>query len=66
MAKFLYMVQERYPKIHKNVRTFSFHVFVGNQIWLKQLMDENHHHLGYITKLKRKKNTASIFLPANQ
>jgi hypothetical protein len=60
------MAQERYSKIQKNARTFSFHVFVSNQIWLKQLMDENPHHLGYITKLKRKKSTASIFLPGNQ
>jgi hypothetical protein len=56
------MVQEGIQKIHKNVRTFSFHVFVINQIWLKQLMDENHHHLGYITKLKRKKKYSFHFL----
>jgi hypothetical protein len=56
------MVQEDIQKIHENVRTFSFHVFVINQIWLKQLMDENHHHLGYITKLKRKKKYSFHFL----
>jgi hypothetical protein len=60
IAQFLYMVQEGIQKYIRMLELLPFMFFVSNQIWLKQLMNENHHHLGHITKLKRKEK---ILLP---
>jgi hypothetical protein len=67
IAKFLYMVQEGIQKYIRMLELLPFMFFVSNQIWLKQLMNKNHPPMGYNKKLKKKKKkTASIFLPGNQ
>jgi hypothetical protein len=50
-ARFPYLVQvgsQKYGKVFK----FSFHIFVNNQIWLNQLIDD--YHFGPSQNLKRR------------